>query len=73
MFKFKKSFIALATLIFLLNCSNSKTDNQLQNKDGTIKSKNATETQNEFSQVYEHVKDSVVNIRTKNNYVREYL
>ena len=70
MFKFKKSFIALATLIFLLNCSNSKTDNQLQNKDGTIKSKNATETQNEFSQVYEHVKDSVVNKRTqKTTYV----
>ena len=73
MFKFKNSFVVLVSLLFLLNCSNSKTDNQLQNKDGTIKSKNATETQNEFSQVYEHVKDSVVNIRTKKTtYVNTY-
>ena len=73
MFNFKNSFVVLVSLLFLLNCSNSKTDNQLQNKDGTIKSKNATETQNEFSQVYEHVKDSVVNIRTKKTtYVNTY-
>ena len=73
MFNFINSFVVLVSLLFLLNCSNSKTDNQLQNKDGTIKSKNATETQNEFSQVYEHVKDSVVNIRTKTTtYVNTY-
>ena len=72
MFKFKKSFIALATLIFLLNCSDSNAQKKVGNTN-IIESKNATETQNEFSQVYEHVKDSVVNIRTKTTtYVNTY-
>ena len=72
MFKFKKSFIVLATLIFLLNCSNSNAQKKVGTKN-IIESKNATETQNEFSQVYEHVKDSIVNIRTKTTtYVNTY-
>ena len=72
MFNFKNSFVVLVSLLFLLNCSDSNAQKKVGNTN-IIESKNATETQNEFSQVYEHVKDSVVNIRTKTTtYVNTY-
>ncbi len=73
MFKLKRSFIMLITLIFFVNCSNSNAEKKVEDSTSIVESKNATETQNEFSQVYEHVKESVVNIRTKKTiYVNTY-
>ena len=80
--RLKKSFLTIVSILFLINCSNSKADNQekkLAEKnpavvaDASGTSKNALQTQNEFVEVSEKLKDSIVNIRTKKTvYVNYY-
>ena len=71
---FKKSLLAVVCALFLFSCSNSKADNQTTiTPSGPAVSKNAVETQNEFVNVSNKLKDSVVNIKTKKTvYVNYY-
>ncbi len=70
--KVKKSVLLLSSLFFIFSCTNGLADNKAK-EEQTINAKNAIETQNEFSRVYDHVKGSVVNIRTKKTtYVNTY-
>lgn len=71
---FKKSLLAVVSILFLVNCSNSKADNQnTQMLMSNNASMNAIQTQNEFVNVSNKLKDSVVNIRTKKTvYVNYY-
>lgn len=71
---FKKSLLAVVCTLFFLSCSNSKADNQTTiTSSSPAVSKNAIETQNEFVNVSNKLKDSVVNIKTKKTvYVNYY-
>ena len=71
---FKKSLLAVVCVLFLFSCSNSKADNQTAiTSSSPAASKNAIETQNEFVNVSNKLKDSVVNIKTKKTvYVNYY-
>jgi serine protease Do len=71
---FKKPLLAVVCTLFLFSCSNSKADNQTTiTSSSPAVSKNAIETQNEFVNVSNKLKDSVVNIKTKKTvYVNYY-
>lgn len=72
---FKKSLLAVVCVLFLVNCSNSKADSQSTQMSVTTDnvSMNAIKTQNEFVNISNKLKDSVVNIRTKKTvYVNYY-